>query len=45
MLEQLEETRSKGDGPRVMEDRGVATVEHGHDHADSVHFSMQSDCG
>ena len=31
MLEQLKETRSKGDGPVVLGDRGVPTLEHGHD--------------
>ena len=31
MLEQLKETRSKGDGPMVMGDNGVPTLEHRHD--------------
>ena len=33
MLEQLEETRSKGDGPIVVGVRGVPTLEHKHDDA------------
>ena len=31
MREQLEETGSKGDGPIVVGDRGVPTLEHKHD--------------